>query len=1206
MMARRRSIVRLFHCAAWLVLGAWLVTRAWLPDRADDNEKGSRAMPVRAGTAMGQAAPRHRSASVPTRHFRTAAGESLVLALDEAIALHPDGAKTLLRLDPPATPANLGARLRAMSARPVAYPMDAERNEATRVTVTHRLRVQLAAVDLDQLLRENGLTLDEIPAHAPGWVVLSAADPFAALAAIEGVRSTDGVVGADVLLARKRFKRALPNDPLVSQQWHLANTNPVRTHANLAASWDFGGTNGVRGNGIRIGIVDDGIQPNHPDLIANIDTVNDRDWVDNTPDDASPKPAYNDSHGTACAGVAAARGNNALGVAGAAPAATLVSLRLVSDEANIDDADEAGALSWKNDIIQIKSNSWGPDDDGVTLEGPEPLTAAALAQATAIGRAGKGSIIVWAGGNGRSVGDNSNFDGYANSIHTIAVTATNSNGGQASYAEPGANLIVSAPSSGGGQQVTTTDLTGSNGLNSASGSAGDYATTFTGTSAATPLVAGVAALMLEKNPALGWRDVQEILIRSAYKVAPEDADWSNNAAGLHFNHKFGAGLVDATAAVNLAASWVNLPAQISTTATTNGLPVTIPDNSITGITRTFSVAEAVRVEHATLRLSITHAKRRDLEISLTSPSGMVSRLSETSTRTGANFSNWTFNSVRHWGETSTGTWRLSIADRTAGNTGVLTAAELKLFGSSEGALNQSPVITDAILSATGQGYTDTPLSVASITAEDPEGDPLTYAYQWQSSTDGIAFLNEWEASATLAPDPSRTGKLWRCVITPHDGSSQGPAFTTAAVNLLARPPASATIGETISYTSGLVLEGNSSAITRSAIVNEFSQGPAGGTAEWVEILTLRRGSLRYWDLSSNGRLLVFQDTAVWENLPAGTLVLIYNGQVAKAPGLPPDNTNPANGPLVISSTNSAWFDPDPDYDLWIDLSNSGDLIELNNDTSDLVHGFSFGSNSDLSPRLPVVGSGQSAHFTAGRESDADLATAWTIVPQASATPGVGNTPANTAFIEALRSGLLDEPARFRIASGSLLPDGLALNETTGTLAGTLAPSTTSGEYPITIERHNALSAVVSQSFILNVIEQTTFATWIAGFGPLADPSPEGDPDADGLPNLVEYALNLDPSSSSGPSAIVAEFSPPAISLTYRVFTRHGDVALTPEWSTSPDGTDPWRTAGILVDELETTADTRLFRASLTIDPMAPLRFLRLRASFASLVPNGLR
>jgi len=125
---------------------------------------------------------------------------------------------------------------------------------------------------------------------------------------------------------RRQQKRFIPNDPLFGQQWHLRNTlqsgGVSGEDARLATAWDT-----VRGNGVVIGIVDDGLQHTHPDLAGRYDASLSYDFNDNDP---NPMPTSSDGHGTSAAGVAAATGNNGLGVTGAAPAATLAGIRLSS------------------------------------------------------------------------------------------------------------------------------------------------------------------------------------------------------------------------------------------------------------------------------------------------------------------------------------------------------------------------------------------------------------------------------------------------------------------------------------------------------------------------------------------------------------------------------------------------------------------------------------------------------------------------------------------------------------------------------------------------------------------------------------------------------------------------------------------------------------------------------------------------------------
>lgn len=566
----------------------------------------------------------------------------------------------------------------------VLYEEGSPHNEYTRRVLTKRVLVRLApTADPDALARTVSASARKAPAGSDLFI-FEAKGTGSALALAEALRTTPGVISADPLLARLRQKKYTPNDPLFPTQWHLRNVGQNGAtpgiDVNATNAW-----NTCRGSNVLIGIVDDGLQVTHPDLSPNVNTNIDHNWNYGDPQDPSPDHAV-DFHGTSCGGLAAARGSNAVGVCGAAPEATLVGLRLVSAPAS--DVEEAEAFAHSNSLIHIKSNSWGPSDDGRTLEGPGPLAASALAEAARTGRGGKGTIFVWAGGNGAEYLDNANYDGYVNSIYTIGIGATDDRGYQATYSEPGACLIACTPSGDAGagrQDVTTTDLAGEDGYNY-SGTPGDladknYTKTFSGTSASCPIAAGVIALILQANANLGWRDVQEILIRTATKVNPGDADWTTNAAGFHFDPKYGAGLVNAAAAVALAGTWTNLGPQTNAFSAQMGLSIPIPDNSPTGITRTFDLNTAdIRVEHVTLTVDITHSWRGDLSITLTSPAGAASRLAEEHFDPFADYPDWTFMTTHCWGENAKGTWQVQIADNEPMPDGVLNSIRLDVYG----------------------------------------------------------------------------------------------------------------------------------------------------------------------------------------------------------------------------------------------------------------------------------------------------------------------------------------------------------------------------------------------------------------------------------------------------------------------------------------------------------------------------------------------
>jgi len=552
--------------------------------------------------------------------------------------------------------------------------------------VTREVLVKLkAGAGAKDLARQTGLRISHTPAHAPTFAIFDAGSSEAALTAMEALRSNPAVESADVVLATQKEKKFTPNDPLFSEQWHHRNTTQLGgalwIDTSITSVWDS-----FKGAGITIGIVDDGLEHTHPDLQPNYNTAIDFDFNSNDTD-PTPVDLVVDSHGTACAGVAAARGSNGIGVSGAAPEATLAGFRLIA-AANTDQ-NEADAFLINNDVIQVKSNSWG-QPDGSGYGGPGPLALAALETAVTSGRGGKGVIQVFAGGNGLAEADNSNFDGYPASPFVIAVAAVNDFGFQSWYSEPGANLLISAPSSGGGHNegIRTTDLVGENGDNKASVGTGDladrnYTNSFGGTSSACPLVSGIVALILQANPNLGWRDVQEILIRTARKNHRADPDWATNAAGFSFNHKYGAGIIDAAAAVALAQQWVNLPAMITSQVAQTGIAASIPDNNATGITRTLNFNDTnFRVEHVTVSINATHLARGDLELTLTSPSGTVSKLAEM-TPDGTDNLDWTFSSVHHWGESAAGNWNVKVADRVSTDTGTLNAVTIKLYGSTQ-------------------------------------------------------------------------------------------------------------------------------------------------------------------------------------------------------------------------------------------------------------------------------------------------------------------------------------------------------------------------------------------------------------------------------------------------------------------------------------------------------------------------------------------
>ncbi|MBC8039146.1 MAG: S8 family serine peptidase [Opitutaceae bacterium] len=672
------------------------------------------------------------------------------IALDE---LYVDAGPVAARLHTIAPQKNLPALLVAASSlgaqtgvqpRLVLYPLDSPRDESTRRIVTQQVHIETDNLDAVRAAASslgiiNWVTPDYAPGHAIAEVGGDAAQALRVAAALSRLTN---VLSSAPLLAVQHAKFAVPapDDTLFAQQWHLDNTGQqdgiAGTDINVTPVWaTYGGT------GINIGIVDDGVQITHPDLVTNAAASGHYDWND---DDADPAPTLTgDDHGTAVAGLAVARGNNDLGVSGVAPEATLYGLRLIAEPTT--DQEDAEAMAWKNDVIHIKNNSWGPSTNPSILGTAGSLWQSAVESGTTSGRDGLGTIFVFASGNGKESGAQGNKNAYGNNIHVVAVGAIDNRGNSASFSEGGSHLVVSAPGEST-PGIVTTDRTGSNGYNPGTGELSDqnYTQTFSGTSAAAPIVSGVIALMLEANPDLGWRDVKEILLRSSTQLQPSDDNWVERDGGqpslppIKHHEFFGGGLINAEDAVALAASWTPLGTEAVVSESTARVSQTIPDDPDNGLVFSFTPDSGprLRVEHVEVTVNIAHTYRGDLVIKLTSPSGTVSTLASLSSQDfGNNYTNWTFSSVRHWGESSEGTWQLSIVDVVGFDIGTFNFATIKFSGIAPDApvITQHPEDTAAALGS------DVTLTVA---GEDPE---LTY--QW--SRNGVLLNGKTEATLNL-------------------------------------------------------------------------------------------------------------------------------------------------------------------------------------------------------------------------------------------------------------------------------------------------------------------------------------------------------------------------------------------------------------------------------------------------------------------------
>ena len=494
----------------------------------------------------------------------------------------------------------------------------------------------------------------------------------------------------------------IPSDNLFGDQWHLQNTGQSGGIAgidlNVTGVWDD-----YTGAGITIAVYDDSVQFTHHDLDDNYDAsqhiVLGGDLHDPSPNGGA------DIHGTAVAGIIAAE-NNGTGTVGVAYDATLVGV----DALAIDTFSQFGQAMSAQQNFDVVNHSWGFITPFAANEQDADWSAsffAGIENSVANGRGGLGTNIVTSAGNERAEDRDVNDSNFTNTHHTIAVAGLSYDNSVSDYSTPGAALLVSATTNGpAGSGISTTDRLGSEGYDGS-----DYTGSFGGTSAAAPMVSGIVALMLEANPDLGWRDVQQILSYSAKHAGSavgtdpsghEMYTWAFNGAdnwnggGLHFSNDYGFGRVDALAAVRLAETWTEQSTSANEATATGSWSgnLAVPDNNATGVSFSFDVGTSLRIEAIDLDLTGSHSYVGDLVVTLTSPDGTVSTLLDAAGAANPFPSTgWTLTSHAFRGELSSGTWTVTITDRFAADTGAFTNASFTAYGSAD-TTNDLYVYTD--------------------------------------------------------------------------------------------------------------------------------------------------------------------------------------------------------------------------------------------------------------------------------------------------------------------------------------------------------------------------------------------------------------------------------------------------------------------------------------------------------------------------------
>lgn len=515
------------------------------------------------------------------------------------------------------------------------------------------------------------------------------------------------------------------NDPLFAQQWHF------KLLGNIQKIWTE-----YTGRGVHVGVYDDGLQYTHPDLNGNYDSTL-RFRNNGVTFDPYPISLLEDDHGTSVSGIIAAEANNGIGGVGVAYNAKLTGVSILSDSRF--DSEAVSLLAFRHAAaFDVMSNSWGftplfEDFQNASESYSNAWSIIdAFDEATVVGRNGLGTVIVQAAGNDSS---NASADGLNTAKQVISVAALYEDGSVADYSNYGCNILVSA-----GAASVTTDLMGASGYDTSAGPTGDYTSEFGGTSAATPVVSGVVALMLDANGGLGWRDVKEILANSAkmtgsitggsgefeaaatkFQVIDRQAasqlvrssdSWNDGGRAISWSYGFGR--IDAFAAVRLAEVWTQIHGPAQTSA--NELSYSLYNWDSESLTYDGSKGEVAASVYFSDHLSIDYVKvtmglyftdpnmeTSSLNFYLVGPGGATFKLLRGSDLAYDDVSggfSWSFGVSQAMGLDAHGTWSLKVIDSagaSANHMGTLGQVQIDFKGSAFTTHNIHHITQDFLL-----------------------------------------------------------------------------------------------------------------------------------------------------------------------------------------------------------------------------------------------------------------------------------------------------------------------------------------------------------------------------------------------------------------------------------------------------------------------------------------------------------------------------
>jgi subtilisin family serine protease/subtilisin-like proprotein convertase family protein len=483
------------------------------------------------------------------------------------------------------------------------------------------------------------------------------------------------------------------SDPLYSQQWHLNNTGQNAFSQSSGTAGNDLNTQltqafGIAGVGIKVAVIDTGVQIDHPDLAANV-TAGSQNFIT---DSAFPAdyPEDPNGHGTAVAGLIGAVGHNGEGVRGVASNTSLLGFNWLSEQTFEGWLISHGKGPATQDV-RVFNQSYGFSPiDPIKADFDDPqfnFEIGVMSDVSENAAWGRGALFVKSAGNGyryfRSNGffvlpgdffaggnnlglpmHNSNQSYDNSNYYNLVTSAITADGTRTSYSSVGSNVWVAAPAGEYGTDapaMVTTDLMGCDaGMNTSAGLGSNdlhggteldpdcnYTSTMNGTSSSAPNTSGAIAAIMSTNHALSARDVRALLAETASKTDAENPgvsldfvssegelvsyqavdSWTTNAAGVDFHSFYGFGAVDLDKAMSRARMTNNvLPPQVTTEWSTSDLAVEVPDASLIGGESSVQLADDVTVESVQVQLTLAHSRLPDLAIELISPAGTRSVL----------------------------------------------------------------------------------------------------------------------------------------------------------------------------------------------------------------------------------------------------------------------------------------------------------------------------------------------------------------------------------------------------------------------------------------------------------------------------------------------------------------------------------------------------------------------------------------------------